>query len=79
MSGVMPQEMDSWRWTCSSMTQAMMGCVGRYLLSRRAVLPDSDTVTMAEALTSFAVRQAACAVASLTLIWPVVSVRRLSR
>ena len=41
------------------MTQAMMGWVGRYLLSKRAVLPDSDTVTMAAALTSLAVRQAA--------------------
>ena len=43
----------------SFITQAMMGCSGRYLLSRRAVLPDSDTVTMAAAFTSLAVRQAA--------------------
>ena len=52
------------------MTQAMMGCCGRYLLSRRAVVPDSDTVTMAAAFTSRAVRQAAWAVASDTLILP---------
>ena len=55
-----------------------MGCCGRYLLSRRAVVPDSDTVTMAAAFTSLAVRQAACAVASLTLILPLVASVRYS-
>ena len=52
-----------------------MGCSGRYLLSRRAVLPDSETVTMAEALTSWAVRQAAWAVASLTEVVPLIFIR----
>ena len=77
-SGVMPQDSASCRCTCGRMTKAMMGCSGRYLLSRRAVLPDSETVTMAEALTSCAVRQAAWAVASLTEVVPSIFIR-LSR
>ena len=53
----------SCRRTCSSRTQAMMGASGRKRLMSRGVAPLLVTVTMAEALVSLAVVQAAWAVA----------------
>ena len=63
MMGFTPQVRDSWRCTCSSMTQATMGVSGRKRLMSRGVAPLLVTVMIAEALVSVAVVQAAWAVA----------------